>query len=73
MEKIGLSGRKHFSQEYLARAMANGFIEMTVPEKPNSRLQKFVREGVAFQKLFVRIQEMFRKISYLLSGFQVMM
>ncbi len=38
METHGLRDRKHFSQEYLARTMANGFIKMTVPEKTNSRL-----------------------------------
>jgi hypothetical protein len=41
MQKLGLKDRMHFSKEYLARAMGDGYIEMTIPEKPNSRLQKY--------------------------------
>lgn len=38
---LGLSDRKSFRVRYLAPALADGLIEMTVPEKPNSRLQKY--------------------------------
>jgi hypothetical protein len=36
---IGLQDRKSFRVLYLAPALAAGLIEMTIPEKPNSRLQ----------------------------------
>ena len=38
---IGLQDRKSFRELYLAPALAAGLIEMTIPEKPNSRLQKY--------------------------------
>jgi len=41
MAQLGLKDRTHFSKEYLTRAMAEGYIEMTIPEKPSSRLQKY--------------------------------
>ena len=33
--------RKSFRERYLKPALADGLIEMTIPDKPNSRLQKF--------------------------------
>lgn len=38
---LGLRDRKSFHERYLAPALAEGFIEMTLPAKPNSRLQKY--------------------------------
>lgn len=38
---LGLSGRKSFRGRYLKPALADGLIEMTIPDKPNSRLQKY--------------------------------
>jgi hypothetical protein len=38
---LGLSDRKSFRQRYLEPALADGLIEMTIPEKPTSRLQKY--------------------------------
>lgn len=38
---LGLSDRKSFRRRYLAPALDDGLIEMTLPEKPNSRLQKY--------------------------------
>jgi predicted transcriptional regulator len=40
-ESIGLKNREHFRKEYLEPLINDGFIERTIPEKPNSRLQKF--------------------------------
>ena len=50
MKKLGLKDRAHFRREYLVRAMESGFIEMTIPEKPNSRLQKYrlTRKGKTY-------------------------
>lgn len=38
---LGLQDRKSFSKRYLKPALNAGLIEMTIPEKPNSRLQKY--------------------------------
>ena len=38
---LGLQDRKSFRARYLTPALAEGLIEMTLPEKPNSRLQKY--------------------------------
>ena len=40
-EKLGLSDRKSFRGLYLAPAMEQGLVEFTLPDKPNSRLQKY--------------------------------
>ena len=38
---LGLQDRKSFRARYLAPPLAEGLIEMTIPDKPNSRLQKY--------------------------------
>ncbi len=38
---LGLRDRKSFRERYLGPALQAEFIEMTVPDKPNSRLQKY--------------------------------
>jgi len=38
---LGLQDRKSFSERYLKPALSAGLIEMTIPDKPNSRLQKY--------------------------------
>jgi hypothetical protein len=38
---LDLHDRKTFSERYLKPALNAGLIEMTIPEKPNSRLQKY--------------------------------
>ncbi len=39
--KLGLKDEKHFREKYLHSAVARGLIEMTAPDKPKSRLQKY--------------------------------
>jgi Fic family protein len=39
--ELGLKDRMHVSNEYLKPALEARLIEMTVPDKPNSRLQKY--------------------------------
>jgi ATP-dependent DNA helicase RecG len=40
-EHLALRNDSHFRKAYLAPALTNGLIEMTIPNKPNSRLQKY--------------------------------
>lgn len=41
MDKLGLKNAEHFRLRYLKKGMDDGLIEMTHPEKPRSRLQKY--------------------------------
>ena len=41
MIALGLKDEKHFRIHYQQAALATGVLEMTVPDKPNSRLQKY--------------------------------
>ena len=38
---LGLRDRKSFRERYLRPALDGGLIEMTLPDKPSSRLQKY--------------------------------
>ena len=40
-QRLGLSDRKSFRQHWLAPALANGLIEMTLPDKPSSKRQQY--------------------------------
>jgi hypothetical protein len=40
-EMLGLRDRKSFFERYLKPALALGLLEKTIPDKPNSRLQKY--------------------------------
>lgn len=41
MERLGLKHRPSFRKRYLIPALELGLVEMTIPEKPNSKLQKY--------------------------------
>lgn len=41
MKRLGLSHRPTFRQNYLNPALSHGIVEMTIPDKPNSRNQKY--------------------------------
>jgi len=40
--KLGLSDRKSFRVRYLNPGLADALVDMTIPDKPSSRLQKYV-------------------------------
>jgi ATP-dependent DNA helicase RecG len=41
MTALGLKDEKHFRENYQQTGIATGVIEMTVPDKPKSRKQKY--------------------------------
>ncbi|WP_198361407.1 Fic family protein [Halomonas sp. N3-2A] len=41
MAALGLQDEKHFREHYQQNAIQQGLIEMTIPDKPRSRLQKY--------------------------------
>lgn len=43
MELLGLQSRSSFRENYLMPAIKGGFVEMTLPDKPNSRNQRYIR------------------------------
>ena len=51
MDALGLKDEKHFRIHYQQAALAAGVLEMTVPDKPQSRLQKYRLTAVGRQWL----------------------
>lgn len=45
MEKLGLSHKPTFRRNYLNPALAQGDAERTIPDKPNSPVQKYRLTG----------------------------
>jgi ATP-dependent DNA helicase RecG len=41
MKILDLRNRSHFAENYLEPALEKGFIEMTIPDKPKSKNQKY--------------------------------
>jgi hypothetical protein len=41
LNAVGLKDRKSFRERYIALALTAGLIEMMLPEKPNSPLQRY--------------------------------
>lgn len=46
MERIGLKHRPTFRQNYLLPALEGNFLEMTIPDKPNSSKQKYRKSRI---------------------------
>lgn len=46
MGLLGLKDEKHFREHYQQRAIKAGVIELTIPDKPTSRLQKYRRTAL---------------------------
>jgi ATP-dependent DNA helicase RecG len=55
-EMLRLRNAEHFRKAYLLPAIDAGLVEMTLPDKPKSRLQKYrlTKNGQALQKLLKR-------------------
>lgn len=43
MEKLGIKSRETFRKNYMNPALELGIVEMTIPDKPNSRNQRYVK------------------------------
>ena len=43
MEKLGLKSREGFRRNYLHSAIELNLIRMTIPDKPNSRNQRYIK------------------------------
>ena len=54
LDALELSDRKSMTERYLRPALTAGLIEMTIPDKPNSRNQKY--RITAMGKFFMEIQ-----------------
>ena len=46
MERVGLKHRPTFRKNYLLPAIKNSYLEMTIPDKPNSSKQKYRRSKI---------------------------
>ena len=44
MEKLELKLRETFRKNYMNPALELGIVQMTIPDKPNSRNQRYVRK-----------------------------
>jgi ATP-dependent DNA helicase RecG len=55
-ETLRLKNAEHFRKAYLLAAIDSGLVEMTVPDKPKSRLQRYrlTENGLALQTLMKR-------------------
>ncbi|MBL0709692.1 MAG: hypothetical protein JJV99_01555, partial [Colwellia sp.] len=49
MDLLRLTGRSNFDKLYLQPALERKMVEMTLPEKPNSRLQKYRLTSLGLQ------------------------
>jgi ATP-dependent DNA helicase RecG len=54
-EKLGLRNADHFRKAYILPAIEGGWIEMTIPDKPKSRLQKYrlTKKGKAWLDKYI--------------------
>ena len=50
-QALGLKDRRSFRDCYLRPTLALGLVEMTIPEKPNSRLQRYRLTGGGRRRL----------------------
>ena len=48
---LSIKNRDYFRTDYLNPAISNGYVELTIPDKPNSRNQKYrlTAKGIALK------------------------
>lgn len=53
-ELLSIKNRDYFRTDYLNPAISNGYIELTIPDKPNSQNQKYrlTKKGVDLKNIF---------------------
>jgi len=51
---VGMKDRKHFKEVVLDVLLADGYLEMTLPEKPQSPKQKYVEQKENYRKLHIK-------------------
>ena len=44
MDELGMKSRASFKKNYMDPAIKEGFVRMTIPEKPNSRNQRYIKK-----------------------------
>lgn len=44
MKQLGLKSKENFRKNYMNPALEQGFVKMTLPDKPNSRNQRYVKQ-----------------------------
>ncbi len=44
MKRLGVKSKETLRSSYLNPAMENGLVEMTLPDKPNSKNQKYLKK-----------------------------
>jgi predicted transcriptional regulator len=59
LNKMNLKDRKYFRTAYLQKAIEEGFIELTIPDKPNSSKQKYslTEKGKQLQKQLKNMEQ----------------
>jgi hypothetical protein len=55
-EILGLRNENYFREAYLVPALDSGYVEMTIPEKPRSRMQRY-RLSRAGAALLARLRD----------------
>jgi ATP-dependent DNA helicase RecG len=56
-QSVGLKDRVHFLKAYLEPLLAAGWLEMTIPDKPRSRLQRYRTTATGLAVLQKRLGE----------------
>ena len=53
-ELLSIKNRDYFRKDYLNPAINNGYIELTIPDKPNSQNQKYrlTKRGIELRNQF---------------------
>jgi ATP-dependent DNA helicase RecG len=49
-EHLGLKNKAHFITEILPPLLESGLLIRTIPDKPNSRMQKYVAKGAKYEE-----------------------